>query len=208
MEALSGVPWWMFCIGGFAFVITITGVIVWQVIQSRLEKQEEHDFEAGKGIAPVKHPEPLHAWTTMACGVADGGTSWMDQSAEAGQRMLVQSWNVSSAVLLDHQLGELAAQERSAWNLVRALRMVLAARAAQYVDAAGCWSRARPIAQELQHRHPSFDAIAHGYLAGLRAWMRVPPDGSADPAEIQRCRANAERLSAARWNGADYAARL
>lgn len=208
MEALGGLPWWWICIAAVSFVVTIGGVIVWQVIQSRLEKQEEDAFAAGKGIAPITHPEPLHAWTTMACGVADGGASWMNESAEAGRNMLFSSWQVSSAVLLDHQLAQLAAQEHDAWNLVRALRMVLAARAAQLVDPAGCWSRARPIAQELQHRYPSFDAIAQDYLRGLRAWMHAPADGSADPPEVQRCAGNAQRLSSAAWNRVDYRAPL
>ncbi|AKF09302.1 DUF1266 domain-containing protein [Sandaracinus amylolyticus] len=208
MEALASVPWWGFCIAAFAFVVTIVGVVVWQVIQSRLEKHEEAQFASGKGIAPPTHPEPLHAWTTMACGVCDGGASWMNESAHAGQNMLVGSWGVSSAVLLDHRLSELAAQQRDAWNLVRALRMVLAARAAGYLDPGGCWNRARPIAQELQHRYPSFDAIGHDYLRGLRTWMQVPPDGSADDPEVQRCAANVARLAAASWNGVPYRAAI
>jgi hypothetical protein len=205
---MAGVPWWMFCIGGFSFVVVVIGMIVWQVIQSRLEKQEEDAFAAGKGIAPPTVPEPLHAWLVMACGVVDGGASWTNEKPEAGQAMLGSSWGVNNATLLDHRLSELSAAERNAWNLVRAARLVLAAYAARYVDPAGCWNRVRPIAQILQQRYPSFDAIAHDYLIGLRAWKHLPPDGSGDDAEMQKHRGFAERLRGESWRGVPYSAAL
>jgi hypothetical protein len=208
MAALASVPWWMYVIGGFAFVITVGVLIVWQVIQSRWEAEEEREFAAGKGMAPITHPEPLHGWTTMVCGVVDGGASWMNESAQAGQNMLGGSWSVSNTALVDVRLSELAAQEHNAWNLVRALRIVLAAYAAQYLDPAGCWNRARPIAQELQYRYPSFEAIADDYLHGLGAWLNASSSGMAQHPELQRCRANAERLRASKWNGVDYRAPL
>jgi hypothetical protein len=205
---MAGIPWWMICVGAFSFVVVVIVMIVWQVIQGRLEREEEQAFEAGKGIAPPTHPEPLHAWITMACGAIDGGASWMNERPEAGQAMLANSWGVNNATLLDMRLGELAAQEHDAWGLVRAARMVLAARAANFVDPGGCWSRVRPIAQELQHRYPSFEAIAEAYLVKLRAWKGLPPDGSRDDQELAKYRAFVDRLRAESWRGVPYRAAI
>jgi hypothetical protein len=205
MTLPGGIPWWMACIGASSFLVVVAVMIVWQVVQSRLEKGEEEALAAGRGIAPVTHPEPLHGWITMALAFLDNGSSWTTATAQAGQSVLAD-WGIQGVPLLDHRLGELAAQPHDAWNLLRALRMVLAARAAQQLDPAGCWGRARPIAQELQARYPDFESIAQGYLAGLRQWKRLPPDGSGDDAELVGFRTNLDRFRATAWNGVPYRA--
>ena len=204
----GGIPWWMVCIGAVSAVVTITGVIIWQVIQSRLEKQEEAELAAGKGMAPPSHPEPLHGWVTQALAFLDGGSSWMDATPEAGQNLL-NDWGVNSVPLLDLRVGELAQQQPArAWHALRALRMILAARAAHHLDPAGCWNRARPIAQWLQRSHPGFDAIAQDYLAGLREWKRLPADGSGDDAELLAFRGKLDAARAQGWRGVGYMAAI
>lgn len=203
----GGIPWWLVCVGAFSFVIVVAGMIVWQVIQSRLEREEEQQLASGKGMSPPTHPEPLHAWVVQALAFLDGGSSWMDATPQAGQSLL-NDWGVNSVPLLDMRVGELGQQPPRAWHQLRALRMVLAARAAHHLDPAGCWSRARPIAQALQRSHASFEAIAQDYLAGLREWKRLPPDGSGDDAELHSFRQKLDAARASGWRGIAYGSPL
>jgi hypothetical protein len=187
MAALAGVPWYFFCIAGVAFLVTIAGVVVYLVIQNRLEKEEEATEQAGKGLAPVQHPEPLHAWVKMACAHLDDGASWADEPVEKAQNMLRNDWSIMGGPLLEQCLVQLANSPSNAWNDVRLFRVCLAGFRSGYLDVAKAWAGIRPIAQRLQQRYPSFDAIWLDYMAGYRQWRGLPPDGSADdPQTVQR----------------------
>lgn len=187
MAALAGVPWYFFCVAGVAFLVTIAGVVVYLVIQNRLEKEEEETERVGKGLAPVQHPEPLHAWVKMACAHLDDGASWADEPVEKAQSMLRNDWSIMGGPLLEQCLMQLANSPSSAWNDVRLFRVCLAGFRSGYIDVAKAWGGIRPIAQRLQQRYPSFEAIWLDYMAGYRQWRGLPPDGSADdPHTVQR----------------------
>jgi len=185
VEVLSQVPWWLWLSAGCSFVVVSAGAIAWTVFTQRLEDQAERLEQQGKGMAPPTHPEPLKSWCAAACAAVDGGTSWVDEPADKARRFLASMWQVGSAQEAEERLRWCQAQEPTAWNLVGALRLALASHAAQYLDAGRAWGWARPIAQALQARHPSFPSIGEQYLAGRRAWKRMPPDGSGDDAEQQ-----------------------
>lgn len=183
MSELAGVPWYFFAVGGVAFVLTVAGMGAWMFIQSRLEAEEESTRAAGKGMGPVQHPEPLHAWIKMACAHLDQGSSWVDEPIAKAQTMLRNDWQIVGGPLLDQCLGQLANAPSSAWNDLRLIRVALAGYRSGYIDVAKTWAGVRPIAQRLQQRYPSFDAIWMDYLVGYRQWRRLPLDGSADDPE-------------------------
>lgn len=196
MEALAGVPWYFFCIAGAAFLLTVAGMIVYMVIQSRMEKEEEDTMAAGKGLAPVQHPEPLHSWIKMACAPLDDGQSWADMPVENAQGMLRNDWQIMGGPLLEQCLMQLGSSPPTAWNEVRLLRVALAGWRAGYIDIAKMWAGVRPIAQRLQARHPSFESIWMEYLVGYREWARLPPDGSLDDPKTQERRQKMEQWRA------------
>lgn len=192
MEALSGVPWYFYCVAAAAFLITISGVVVYLVIQSRLEKEEERQEEAmksGRGLAAVQHPEPLHAWIKMACAPLDDGQSWAERSPQDAQGMLRNDWQIMGGPLLENCLMQLGSSPPTAWNEVRLLRVALAGWRAGYIDIGKMWAGVRPIAQRLQARHNGFDGIWLEYLAGYREWARLPADGSLDDGKTHERRA-------------------
>lgn len=183
MEALSGVPWWMFCIGGFSFVTVVVVMIAWQVIQGRMEREMEQNEKSGKGFAPVQHPEPLHAWVRAACQHLDRGSSWVEEPPAKATLMLNRDWQIFDGNMTRQCLDQLSRSEQNAWNAVRLFRVALAATRAGYIDVGTAWNGIRPVAQQLQRRYPSFDAIWMDYVAGYRVWRQLPPDGSADDAQ-------------------------
>lgn len=185
MEALSQIPWWMFVAGGCSFVTVTAGMIAWQVFMNRMEADAEKTEQAGKGMAPPTHPEPLKTWCAHACASVDGGTSWVDEPTHKARQFLATMWQVQDGNTADERLRWIQTQEPTAWNLVGGLRIALAAQSAQFFDAARAWGWARAIAQALQQRYPSFEAIGMDYLAARRAWKQFPPDGSGDDAEQQ-----------------------
>jgi hypothetical protein len=185
LEIFSQIPWWMFVAGGCSFVVVTAGMIAWTVFMNRMEDDADKAEQAGRGMAPPTHPEPLKAWCAAACASVDGGTSWVDEPAAKARQFLSSMWQVNDAAQAEERLRWCQSQEPNAWNLVGALRLALAAHAAQYFDAGRAWGWARPIAQALQARHPSFAAIGEQYLAARRAWKQMPPDGSGDDAEQQ-----------------------
>jgi hypothetical protein len=186
LEALSGVPLYGLCFAAVAFLVTITGVIIYLVIQNRLEKEEEDTQKAGKGMAPVQHPEPIHAWIKMACAPLDNGTSWAEEPVQKAQNMLRNDWSIMGGPLLENCLGQLMNSPCSAWNDVRLLRVALAGYRAGYIDLTKMWNGVRPIVQRLQQQYPSFEAIWLDYQAGYRAWRHLPADGSMDDQNAQQ----------------------
>ncbi len=208
IPGLPAVPWYFLVIAVVAFLVTITGVIVWQVIQGRMEAEAERLEEAGKGIAPIQHPEPLRTWCAMACAAVDGGTSWTDEPAEKAQRFIGNMWNAMGNVQVEERLTECQQREANAWNLVGALRLAIAAQSAGYLPAARAWQWARLIAQALQQRYPSFEAIGHEYLAARRQWKHLPPDGSGDDDEQRAHLARFESVRSQAFRGVDYRAAI
>ena len=184
----------MICIGAFSFVVVITAMIVWQVIQSRMERELETNERSGKGMAPIQHPEPLHAWIRMCCAFMDNGSSWLEEPRPKAEEMLRRDWQISDRGVLQQALGQLTQGPPTAWNAVRLFRVALAGVTAGYLDVPSAWNGIRPVAQRLQQQYPSFDAIWLDYLAGYREWRQLPADGSADDAQTL------ERLqNIARW---------
>lgn len=177
----------MLCIGAFSFVVVITGVIIWQVIQGRMERELEQNEASGKGMAPIQHPEPLHAWIRSCCAFMDSGSSWLEEPPAKAALMLSRDWQINDRNVLQQALGQLTQQPPTAWNAVRLFRVALAGVTAGYLDVPSAWSGVRPVAQRLQQQYPSFEAIWLDYLAGYRDWRKLPPDGSADdPATHER----------------------
>ncbi len=210
MEALLGLPWYFYCIGITSFLVTMAGVVVYMIIQSRMEKEEERQQEAmksGQGLAAVQHPEPLHAWIKMACAPLDDGQSWAEKSIQEAQTMLRNDWSIMGGPLLEQCLMQLGSSPPSAWNEVRLLRVALAGWRAGYIDIAKMWAGVRPIAQRLQARHQGFDSIWNEYLVGYREWARLPPDGSLDDMKTQERRQKIEQWRA-RPPTVDYRAGL
>lgn len=188
MDALLGLPWYFYCIAISTFLLTMGGLVVYLVIQARLEKEDERQdaaMSAGQGLAPVQHPEPLHAWIKMACAPLDDGQSWAEMSPQQAQNMLRNDWSILGGPLLEQCLMQLGGAPPSAWNEVRLLRVALAGWRAGYIDVARMWAGVRPIAQRLQARHPGFESIWLEYLAGYREWARLPADGALDDARTQ-----------------------
>jgi hypothetical protein len=183
MDALAGLPWWMICIGGFSFVAVTTVMIAWQVIQNRMEAEAEKNDRAGKGMAPVQHPEPLHAWVRAACQHLDRGASWVNEPRDKAITMLNRDWGIFDGNLMRQCLDQLSRDQPTAWNCVRLFRVALAGVTAGYIDVATAWSGIRPVAQRLQQAYPSFEAIWMDYIVAYRAWRQLPRDGSADDAE-------------------------
>lgn len=195
MDALSGVPWWMFCVGGFSFVVVVTVMIAWQVIQGRMEKELEQNERSGKGMAPVQHPEPIHSWIRWACAHMDNGGSWLNDPAPKAIEMLRRDWQITNGQILQQALGQLSRDQPTAWNAVRLFRVAMAGVSAGYLDVPGLWNGVRPVAQRLQQAYPSYEAIWRDYLVGYRAWKQLPADGSMDdPQTIERL-ANIARLA-------------
>lgn len=186
LEALSGVPWYGLCFAAVAFLVTITGVIIYLVIQNRMEKEEEDTTKAGQGLAPVQHPEPIHAWIKMACAPLDNGTSWAEEPVQKAQNMLRNDWSIMGGPLLENCLGQLMNSPCSAWNDVRLLRVALAGYRAGYIDLTKMWNGVRPVVQRLQQQYPSFEAIWLDYQVGYRAWRHLPADGSMDDPNAQQ----------------------
>ncbi len=184
----------MICIGSFSFVVVITGVIIWQVIQSRMEKELEKNEQSGKGMAPINHPEPLHAWIRMACAFMDDGSSWLDKKPVEAAFMLSRDWQINDRAILQQALGQLTSQPSTAWNAVRLFRVAMAAVTAGYLDVPSAWNGIRPVAQRLQQQYPSFEAIWLDYIAGYRQWRQLPPDGSADDPQTLERLGNVARL--------------
>jgi hypothetical protein len=183
----------MFCIGGFSFVTVLTVVIVWQVIQGRMEKELEQNERSGRGMAPpaqapmggvavmpIQKVEPLYAWACMATALMDQGGSWLDKPPVEAAFMLARDWNVNDRNVMHQCLNQLTQQEATAWNAVRLFRVAFAGVRAGYLDPHMLWSGIRPVAQRLQQQYPSFEAIWLDYIAGYRVWRQLPPDGSAD----------------------------
>ncbi len=187
MDALSGISPWMFCVGGFSFVVVVTVMIAWQVIQGRMERELESNVRAGKGMAPIQHPEPLHAWVRAACQHMDRGASWVNEPRDKATQMLNRDWQIFDASLMRQCLDQLSRDQPSAWNAVRLFRVALAGVTAGYIDVGSAWNGIRPVAQRLQQAYPSFDAIWIDYVVAYRAWRQLPPDGSADdPQTVER----------------------
>ena len=208
IPGLPPIPWWMLLIGGVSFVITIAGVIIWQIIQNKVEAADEAQLASGKGLAPPMHPEPLKSWCTMACAAVDLGTSWADEPPQKAQTFLRNMWSATGAQQIEERLTHLSQQEPSAWNLVGALRVALAASSAHYLDVPRSTQWARQIAGALQQRYPSFDAIGQEYLAARRQWKNLPPDGSGDDAEQTRLMQGYAQVVAQNFRGVDYRAAL
>jgi hypothetical protein len=183
MDQLSNLSWPMICVGGFSFVVVVAGMIVWQVIQSRMEREMEANTKAGKGLAPIQHPEPLHAWVRAACQHLDRGASWVEEPPQKATTMLNRDWQIFEGNGIRQCLDQLARDQPTAWNGVRLFRVALAGVRAGYIDVATAWNGIRPVAQRLQQTYPSFDAIWTDYVAGYRAWRQLPADGSADDAQ-------------------------
>ena len=183
MDALLGLPWWMIGIGGFSFIAVVTVMIAWQIFQSRMEAEAEKNVRAGKGMAPVQHPEPLHAWVRAACQHLDRGASWVNEPRDKATAMLNRDWQIYDGLLMRQCLEQLARDQPTAWNGVRLFRVALAGVTAGYIDVASAWNGIRPVAQRLQQTYPSFDAIWMDYVVAYRVWRQLPADGSADDAE-------------------------
>lgn len=183
MDQLSSLPWPMICVGAFSFVVVVTGMIAWQIIQGRMEREAESAMKAGKGMAPVQHPEPLHAWVRAACQHLDRGASWVNEPRDKATQMLNRDWQIFDGNLMRQCLDQLARDQPTAWNGVRLFRVALAGVTAGYLDVASAWNGIRPVAQRLQQTYPSFDAIWMDYVVSYRAWRGLPADGSTDDAE-------------------------
>jgi hypothetical protein len=207
MDALRDLPWPMICIGAFSFVVVITGVIIWQVIQSRMEKELEQNEKSGRGMAPptqgpmggvavmpIQKPEPLYAWACMATALMDQGGSWLDKQPVEAAFMLARDWNVNDRSVMHQCLNQLTQQPPTAWNAVRLFRVAFAGVRAGYLDPNMAWSGIRPVAQRLQQQYPSFEAIWLDYIAGYRVWRQLPPDGSADDQSTKERLENIARL--------------
>lgn len=207
LATLEGLPLWWICIAAVAFVVTITGVIVWQVFMNRMEAEAERNDAAGKGIAPPTHPEPLKSWCAAACAAVDGGTSWADEPRDKAQRFLGSMWGASSGADCEARINAAMTQPQNAWTLVGVLRVAVAGISAGYLDPARGWGWARQIAQALQRTYPSFDALGADYLAGRRAWKQFPPDGSGDDAEQKQYVERLAGLGRAGWR-VDYRATI
>lgn len=59
----------------------------------------ENDEKAGKGFAPIQHPEPLHAWVRAACQHLDRGSSWVNDPRDKATQMLNRDWQISAGVV-------------------------------------------------------------------------------------------------------------
>ena len=197
----------MLCIGAVSFVVVITGVIIWQVIQGRMEKELDDNQKAGRGMAPpaqgpmggvavmpIQKPEPLYAWVCMATALMDDGGSWLDKQPVEAAFMLARDWNVNDRNVMQQCLNQLSQQQPTAWNAVRLFRVAFAGVRAGYLDPNMAWAGVRPVAQRLQQQYPSFEAIWLDYIAGYRQWKQLPPDGSADDPPTQQRLQNITRL--------------
>ena len=207
LAQLSSLPWYFFCIAAFAFVVTITGVIGWQVFMSRMEAESERNDAAGKGIAPPVAPEPLKSWCAAACAAVDGGTSWDDEPRPKAQQFLTSMWGASSGADCEARIQAAMQQPQNAWTLVGVLRVAIASVSAGYLDPVRGWGWARQIAHALQRTYPTFDALGTDYLAGRRAWKQLPPDGSGDDEEQRRYVERLAGLGRAGWR-VDYRAAI
>lgn len=199
LQTLSSLPLWWICIAVPAALVSIAGVVGWQMFMNRMEADAEKNEARGQGMAPPTHPEPLKGWCAAACAAVDGGTSWADEPREKAQQFLASMWGASSGADCEARLGAAQQQPQNAWTLVGVLRVAVAGVAAGYLDPARGWGWARQIAQALQRTYPSFDAIGADYLAGRRAWKQLPPDGSGDDPEQRRYVERLEGLGRAGW---------
>ena len=210
---MGEIPWYFYAVGGVAFVLTIAGVIAWNKFVENDEDEAPtpgvpQNWNAQTAGPPMPPPEPLHAWITAACGVIDGGASWMNESREAGASILTSSWGVNNGPQLLQCLQSLSREAPNAWNMVRYFRVALPGLRAGYVTPQQAWAMVRPVAQQLQRHYPSFEAIAWDYLAGLRVFYRLAPDGSQDNAEFAKYKSFIDRLRGTTWATTNYAAAL
>jgi hypothetical protein len=205
LAQLQALPLWWICIAAVSFVVTITGVIAWQVFMNRMEADAEKTQAKGHGIAPPTHPEPLKSWCAAACAAVDGGTSWADEPRPKAQQFLGSMWGAQTGADCEARIQAAQQQPQNAWTLVGVLRVAVAGISAGYLDPARGWGWARQIAQSLQRTYPSFDALGADYLAGRRAWKQLPPDGSGDDPEQRQYVERLAGLGRAGWR-VDYRA--
>lgn len=143
----------------------------------------------------VGAPEPIHTWICEACAVADGGVSWLYAPPGDAVRMLGDDWGVRDRASFERAFATLTERPPHAWEDARAIRLAMAAHRANLLPARELWEGIRPTALRLQRRYPNFEALWIDYQLGLRNWLRLPLDGSADATHpvARVCSENIER---------------
>ena len=142
----------------------------------------EGSRRAATSPQPPKGPEPLLTWIRWACRCIDDGAVWLNNSPEDCRAMLSADWDVRDRASFLSMHESLQRNSPSAWDDLRALRNLLAASRAGFLDVSETWRGAISVCQRLQRTYPSFETVWLDYLAGIRAWQTLPQDGSCDTA--------------------------
>jgi len=131
-----------------------------------------------------RHPEPLARWARALCHVIDAGGLWLDATPESASSML-HCWCVTDAASWRTALLEMTADTRegiSAWNGVRAVRILMAGARLGWCKETFAWAATRAIGVELARRYTSFADVGTDFVIGRRRWARMPLDGMLDDA--------------------------
>jgi Protein of unknown function (DUF1266) len=173
----------------FAFLPCVA-VLVWFYLKNSSQQNAPAlPATAAKSI----HPQPIESWVRMACVAIDGGTSWIDSSAQSSTDMLRNDWDIVSTASLDELCRSMDTPNASAWDHVRVMRVLLAGANANYVSRDAMWARVTHHARLLQRQHANFEEIWHAFLSGKRAWLKLPADGSGDTDAVAAEKRNLER---------------
>jgi hypothetical protein len=151
-------------------------------------------------------PVALEHWIQAAMAPLWGGSTPLSWKPDFARQQLAQWWGVHDAHGAMHQIGQLFSSEPTAWNRARVFIVALSALQSGYLPPQQAWAYCYQAMHHLRSLYSSFHALTQAYLAGRRAWARLPADGSGDgrdPAMIDQLE-RAHEASRENWYGVNY----
>jgi hypothetical protein len=108
-----------------------------------------------------------------------------------------EAWRLADAGALEERVGTLCAGD--AFDLGRALILLRAGVALEWLSDTDSWSRVGPVLRGLQTQCLGWEDYLNTYLRGRRRWLELPEDGSSDTLEMKQVLRNVAYIRRAVW---------